>query len=54
MIVFLLTLIVIGVLWYLVENHIPMPAPMLVIVRVVVLVLVILYIARWFGVLAVR
>jgi hypothetical protein len=51
MITFVVTLLILGVLWYLAENYIPMPPPMRVIVRVVCLVLVIFYIARFFGVL---
>lgn len=49
MIGLILTLIVIGVLWYLAETYIPMPAPMRVIVRVVCLIAVVLYLVRWFG-----
>jgi hypothetical protein len=51
MITLLLVLIVIGVLWYVVENYIPMPPPMQTIVRVVFVVAVVLYVLSAFGVL---
>jgi hypothetical protein len=51
MISLLLVLIVIGVLWYVVENYIPMPPPMQTIVRVVFVVAVVLYVLSAFGVL---
>jgi hypothetical protein len=51
MLTLILTLIILGVLWYLVDTYIPMPAPMRTIVRVVILVATVLYIARFFGVL---
>jgi uncharacterized membrane protein len=51
MITLILTLIILGVLWYLVDTYIPMPAPMRTIVRVVILLAVVLYLARFFGVL---
>lgn len=50
MIVLIVTLIIIGVLWYLLETYVPMPEPMKVIVRVVIILAVLLYIARFFGV----
>ena len=48
---FLLTLLVIGVLWYCAETYLPLPAPMRVIVRVVFFVVVVVYICRYAGVL---
>jgi hypothetical protein len=47
----ILTLIIIGLLWYLAETYIPMAPPMKVIVRVVCLLAVIIYLARALGVL---
>lgn len=49
MLYFLLGLIVLGVLWYIVETYLPMPAPMLLIVRLVFLVIVVLYIVQGFN-----
>jgi hypothetical protein len=51
MLALILTLIILGVLWYLVDTYIPMPAPMRTIVRVVIILAVVLYVARFFGVL---
>ena len=51
MIMLLLALVVIGVLWYVVENYVPMPAPMQTIIRVVFIVVVLLYVLSAFGVI---
>jgi hypothetical protein len=42
----LIVLAVIGVIWYLLENYVPMPPPMKIIIRVVILLAVLLYILR--------
>ena len=52
MIVFLLTLLVLGVFWYVAETYFPMPSPMRLIVRVVFFVVVMLFVLRYFGLLA--
>lgn len=51
MVTLIVTLIILGVLWYLVDTYIPMPPPMKVIVRVVIIIAIVLFIARTFGVL---
>ena len=51
MITFLLTLLVIGVLWYCAETFVPLVPPMRVIIRVVFLVVVVVYICRFAGLL---
>lgn len=51
MLTFLLTLLLIGVLWYCAETYVPLVPPARVIIRVVFLVVVVLFVARFFGVL---
>lgn len=46
----LLTLIIVGVCLYLVENYIPMSPPILTILRVVVVLALIAFLLRTFGI----
>lgn len=50
MLTVLLVLVVIGVCLYLVENFIPMSAPIKTVLRVVVIILLVLWLLRIFGV----
>ncbi len=50
MISLLLTLVVIGVVLYLVENYIPMSAPIKTVLRVLVVIVLCLYLLRVFGI----
>jgi hypothetical protein len=51
MIGLILTLIIIGLLWYLAETYIPMAPPMKVIVRAVCLIAVVIYLLQFAGLL---
>ena len=46
----LIFLIIIGVCLYLVENYIPMSAPIKTVIRVVVVLILVLYLLKAFGV----
>ena len=50
MIALLLTLVLIGVLLYLIETYVPMSPPVKTIIRVVVVILLVLWLLRIFGV----
>jgi hypothetical protein len=49
MIGLILRLLVVGVLWYLAECYISLPAPMRILLRVVCLIAVVLYVLQWFN-----
>ena len=50
MITVLLTLVIIGVLLYLVETHLPISPPIKLIIRIVVVLLVVLWLLQVFGI----
>ena len=50
MITLIVTLIIVGVLWYLVEHYLPLAPPMVVILRAVLIIATLLYVARFFGI----
>ena len=49
MIALLVTLVVVGLILYLVENYIPMSPPFKIVIRVVVVLFLILWLVRLFG-----
>jgi hypothetical protein len=49
MIALLLTLVIVGVVLYLIETYVPMSPPVKTVLRVVVVVLLILWLMRVFG-----
>jgi hypothetical protein len=51
MIVLLLTIVIVGVCLYLVEQYVPMSAPIKTVLRVVVVLVLVLYLLSAFGVL---
>lgn len=50
MIGLILTLVIIGVILYLVETYIPMAAPIKLIIRIVVVIIICLYLLQVFGI----
>jgi hypothetical protein len=49
MIALILTLALVGVLVYLIETFVPMPAPFKIAIRVIVVIVLVLYLVRLFG-----
>lgn len=50
MIGLLLTLVVVGVVLYLIETYIPMAAPIKLLIRIVVVLVIVLYLLQAFGI----
>jgi hypothetical protein len=50
MIALLLTLVVVGVILYLIETYIPMSPPIKTVLRVVVVIILVLWLLRLFGI----
>ena len=47
----IVTLAIIGVIWYLIETYVPMAAPIKTIIRIIIVIVIILWLLQTFGLL---